>query len=66
MVNGSKNFITHAIHADTCVAMAVTDQSQTKQGHLRLHLRKGNEGFCAFEEGEQAGTAGVGNGERSF
>ena len=26
IVNGSKNFITHAIHADTCVAMAVTDR----------------------------------------
>src|SRR5918999_1872896 len=24
VVNGAKNFITHAIHADTCVAMAVT------------------------------------------
>ena len=24
VINGAKNFITHAIHADTCVAMAVT------------------------------------------
>src|SRR5881398_744487 len=27
VVNGSKNFITHAIHGDTCVAMASTDRA---------------------------------------
>src|SRR5437899_8267052 len=28
VVNGSKNFITHAIHADTCVALASYDRSR--------------------------------------
>src|SRR5216684_7431146 len=28
IVNGSKNFITHAIHADTCVAFASTDRAK--------------------------------------
>jgi alkylation response protein AidB-like acyl-CoA dehydrogenase len=32
IVNGSKNFITHAIHADTCVAMAVTEKSKRSKG----------------------------------
>src|SRR5256884_8601101 len=32
IVNGSKNFITHAIHADTCVAFASTDRSQQSKG----------------------------------
>jgi alkylation response protein AidB-like acyl-CoA dehydrogenase len=50
IVNGSKNFITHAIHAETCVAMAVTDKEQTKQRNLGVHLREGNERFFAVEE----------------
>lgn len=32
IVNGSKNFITHAIHADTCVAVASTDRSKGSKG----------------------------------
>src|SRR5438046_7646764 len=32
VVNGSKNFITHAIHDDNRVAVAVTDRSQSSRG----------------------------------
>src|SRR6202521_32958 len=32
VINGAKNFITHAIHADTCVAVAVTDRSKRSKG----------------------------------
>src|SRR5918997_6948825 len=32
VVNGSKNFITHAISGDTCVAGAVTDKKKSKKG----------------------------------
>ncbi len=32
LVNGSKNFITHAIHADTCVAFASSDRSMKSKG----------------------------------
>src|SRR3954454_5898697 len=32
VVNGSKNFITHAIHGDVCVAMASTDRAMRSKG----------------------------------
>ncbi len=54
IVNGSKNFITHAIHADTCVAMAVTDKSKSSKGISAFIFEKGHEGFLAVKEGEQA------------
>jgi alkylation response protein AidB-like acyl-CoA dehydrogenase len=36
LINGSKNFITHASYADTCVVLAITDRA------------KGNHGVSAF------------------
>ena len=45
MVNGSKNFITHAIHADVCVAMAVTDKSKRSKGISAFIFEKGMQGF---------------------
>src|SRR2546427_12182972 len=32
LINGSKNFITHAIHADTCVAFASSDRAKRSKG----------------------------------
>src|SRR5260370_10568014 len=32
VVNGAKNFITHAIHADTCVAVAAAGQPERQHG----------------------------------
>ena len=45
IVNGSKNFITHAIHADICVAMAVTDRAQRSKGISAFIFEKGMQGF---------------------
>ena len=45
IVNGSKNFITHAIHGDTCVAMAVTDRAQSSKGISAFIFEKGMKGF---------------------
>src|SRR3982751_5937733 len=44
IVNGSKNFITHAIHADTCVAMAVTDREKRGKGISAFVFEKGMKG----------------------
>src|SRR5256885_403018 len=41
IINGSKNFITHAIHADTCVAFASTDRAKKSRSEER---RVGKEG----------------------
>ena len=40
LVNGSKNFITHAIHADTCVAVAVTDRAKSSKGSRPLSSKR--------------------------
>ena len=45
IVNGSKNFITHAIHADICVAMAVTDRAGRSKGISAFIFEKGMQGF---------------------
>lgn len=45
MVNGAKNFITHAIHADTCVAVASTDRSRGNKGITAFIFEKGMKGF---------------------
>lgn len=44
-VNGSKNFITHAIHGDTCVAVAVTERSKGNKGITAFIFEKGMKGF---------------------
>ena len=39
-MNGLQEFITHAIHADTCVAVAVTDRATRSKGISRSSLRR--------------------------
>src|SRR5437868_12782584 len=46
VVNGAKNFITHAIHADTCVAVAVTDRSKRSKGISAFIFEKGMKGIA--------------------
>src|SRR5258708_23862944 len=41
VVNGSKNFITHAIHADTCVASGSTDRAKQSKGITAFLFAKG-------------------------
>ncbi len=45
VVNGSKNFITHAITGDTCVAVAVTDKEKGNKGISAFIFDKSMEGF---------------------
>ena len=55
MVNGSKNFITHAIHADVCVAMAVTDRSKRSKGISAFIFERGMQGFSPSKKENKLG-----------
>jgi alkylation response protein AidB-like acyl-CoA dehydrogenase len=55
VVNGSKNFITHAIHADTCVAVAVTDKSKRSKGITAFIFEKGMKGFAPSKKENKLG-----------
>lgn len=55
VVNGSKNFITHAIHADTCVAVAVTDRSKRSKGISAFIFEKGMKGFAPSKKENKLG-----------
>lgn len=54
-VNGSKNFITHAIHGDTCVAVAVTERSKGNKGITAFIFEKGMEGFAPAKKENKLG-----------
>ncbi|MBV9210698.1 MAG: acyl-CoA dehydrogenase [Acidobacteria bacterium] len=55
LVNGSKNFITHAIHGDTCVAVAVTDRSKGNKGITAFVFEKGMKGFAPAKKENKLG-----------
>ena len=55
IVNGSKNFITHAIHGDTCVAVAVTDRSKGNKGITAFIFEKGMNGFAPAKKENKLG-----------
>src|SRR5829696_2115936 len=55
VVNGAKNFITHAIHADTCVAMAVTNRAARSKGISAFIFEKGMEGFAPSKKENKLG-----------
>src|SRR5215212_2495722 len=55
IVNGSKNFITHAIHAETCVAMAVTEKAQRSKGISAFIFEKGMKGFSPSKKENKLG-----------
>jgi alkylation response protein AidB-like acyl-CoA dehydrogenase len=55
IVNGSKNFITHAIHADTCVAVASTDRSKGSKGITAFIFEKGMQGFTPAKKENKLG-----------
>jgi alkylation response protein AidB-like acyl-CoA dehydrogenase len=55
IVNGSKNFITHAIHADTCVAVASTDRSKGSKGITAFIFEKGMQGFSPSKKENKLG-----------
>jgi alkylation response protein AidB-like acyl-CoA dehydrogenase len=55
LVNGSKNFITHAIHADTCVAFASSDRSRRSKGITAFIFEKGMKGFSPSKKENKLG-----------
>jgi alkylation response protein AidB-like acyl-CoA dehydrogenase len=54
-VNGSKNFITHAIACNTLVAVAVTDKSQGSHGISAFIFDKSMEGFRSDKKENKVG-----------
>src|SRR5213082_3746862 len=55
VINGSKNFITHAIHADTCVAFASSDRSRRSKGITAFIFEKGMKGFTPSKKENKLG-----------
>ncbi|MDQ6786021.1 MAG: acyl-CoA dehydrogenase family protein [Acidobacteriota bacterium] len=55
IVNGSKNFITHAISCNTCVAVAVTDKSKGNKGISAFIFDKSMEGFRSDKKENKLG-----------
>ena len=55
VVNGSKNFITHAIHGDTCVAFASSDRSKKSKGITAFIFEKGMKGFAPSKKENKLG-----------
>src|SRR5947207_5721960 len=55
VVNGSKNFITHAIHADTCVAFASSDRAKESKGITAFIFEKGMKGFSPSKKENKLG-----------
>ena len=55
LVNGSKNFITHAIHGNTCVAVAVTDRVKGNKGITAFIFEKGMKGFAPAKKENKLG-----------
>ena len=54
-VNGSKNFITHAIACDTLVAVAVTDKEKRNKGITAFIFDKSMEGFRSDKKENKLG-----------
>ena len=55
VVNGSKNFITHAITGKTCVAVAMTDRSQGNKGITAFVFEQGMPGFSSAKKENKVG-----------
>lgn len=55
LVNGSKNFITHAVHGDVCVAVASTDRAMRSKGITAFIFEKGMKGFMPGKKEDKLG-----------
>jgi alkylation response protein AidB-like acyl-CoA dehydrogenase len=55
LINGTKNFITHAIHTDTCVAFASSDRSKHSKGITAFIFEKGMKGFSPAKKENKLG-----------
>ena len=55
VINGTKNFITHAIHADTCVAFASSDREKHSKGITGFIFERGMAGFAPAKKENKLG-----------
>jgi alkylation response protein AidB-like acyl-CoA dehydrogenase len=55
VVNGAKNFITHAITGDICVAMVSTDRAMRSKGITAFIFEKGMKGFAPGKKEDKLG-----------
>ncbi len=54
-LNGSKNFITHGISADTCVVIAITSREMRSRGISAFIVERGTKGFIAGKKENKLG-----------
>ena len=55
VLNGSKNFITHGISADTCVVIAITNREMRSRGISAFVVERGMKGFIAGKKENKLG-----------
>jgi hypothetical protein len=55
LINGSKNFITHGISADTCVVIAITSREMRSRGISAFVVERGTKGFLAGKKENKLG-----------
>ena len=55
-LNGSKNFITHGVSADTCVVMAITDREMRSRGISAFVIDRGTPGLKAGRKENKLGV----------
>ena len=55
LINGAKNFITHAIHGNTCVAFASSDRAKRSKGITGFIFEKGMKGFSPTKKENKLG-----------
>lgn len=58
VINGTKQFITNATHADVAIIMAMTDQSQGRRGISSFVVEKGTPGFYVSKVEKKLGMRG--------
>jgi len=56
VLNGSKNFITHGISAETCVVMAVTEREMRSRGISAFIVERGTKGLLAGRKENKLGV----------
>jgi alkylation response protein AidB-like acyl-CoA dehydrogenase len=56
LINGSKNFITHGISADTCVVTAITNREMRSRGISAFIVERGTKGFIAGKKENKLGV----------
>jgi len=56
VLNGAKNFITHGISGDTCVALAVTNREMRSRGVSAFIVERGAKGFLAGKKENKLGV----------